>query len=1091
MSSELEDQLDALYERAYALDYGPARTELLEEAVRLADAGGDRRLAFDARQMLIDTAQFSGRPDTALVAFTWCLAAADDDPSLLDHQMLWHYKWIVGHLPELPRVTRAQIDAAVDDMERRFRQAGAGAHAVAKARWRTAEATGDLDVADEWQRRWRNIPRDRLSDCHACDVAADVETAFERGRDDEGMRLAEPILTGRLRCAEVPHETLADVLLPALRTGRLDDARVWHLRGYRMVASNPEFLSSIAQHLVFLAVTGNHDKGLRLVERHLRWAYEREEGLARLRFLGAAGLLLDRVAATGGPPPTLRLPPGLTGAGGDLDGRGTGDEADGPTGGGNLSGPGTSDQADGDADGPGGHAAGERDAAELAAIVAAAADELAAAFDARNGNGHWSAWLAGLRAIPDLPEPLSLTRSARRRPRSSPSAAPGTDASSAGGTPPASGPAPPGAGAEPGTDDAPAPTSDPAPAPESGPASAGAEPAPGASSGDGQGVGTGHRPGAASDLGPRTGSGGSPGRSAEGTPDSTPDWTQGWTPPPRVQPAGDGADAWFTAGEQREDVGDDDGALDAYREARERYEGTGEGVRAAECDRRIARLLGEQDHRDEAVALLRSAEHALEAGGDDVGAAKCSATLAMFEAEDGDVAVALSGQRARLDRLTAAGSRLAAAVTLGTVATLLAMRGDIDTARAHFDAARRVFTELGTADQVTWCNRSEALQLVRHGQPEAAVPLLVEVIADEQAPAILAGTHRLLAVALWNVGRLDEAIVHFAEALALHERYGPPQEAAICARGIGELHTEAGRHTEAVERFTEAVDRYEALGPGYEHVQADCERDLALALARADRPWEAAELLEQSRATLARHGDEVGAADSGFALAMTLEQLGEPVNAAEEAAAAAATFERAGLSDRAGAAHHRAAQLLDRLDRDHEAIDHYEAAQGAFTAAGSELDAAAAQARRGTLLGVVGRGEEGLAEIDAAANQFAAHDALYALGRCHDQAALVLAGLDRIDEALGRCDAATACFEAAGNEEGPAEMGLAAGRLLARAGRSDDALTRLRDALARFERLGIAEGTAACHGVLADVLTDLGRHDEAAVHERALEELDR
>ena len=427
--------------------------------------------------------------------------------------------------------------------------------------------------------------------------------------------------------------------------------------------------------------------------------------------------------------------------------------------------------------------------------------------------------------------------------------------------------------------------------------------------------------------------------------------------------------------------------------------------------------------------------------------------------------------------------------SLATVATLLGMRGELDGARAHLAAARRVFAEAGLVDQVVWCHQTEALQLMKAGRGDDAVPLLTEVLELDQAPSTQAAARRMLAVAYWSAGRRDDAIAQFEAALAIHARLGPPQEAATCASGIGELQAEQGRLGAAVERFTEAVDRYAALGAEFAPARAAAERDLAVALAGNERPWEAAELLEQSKATLATHGDEAGAAESGLSLAMVLAAVGEPATAAGEAAAAAAAFERLGAVERAAAAHHRAAEFLDRLDRDDEAIAHYQAAQDGYGAAGNDLDAAGARARKGTLLGVVGRGEEGLAEIDAAAATFAAADELFALGRCHDQAGRVLAGLGRIDDAVHRCGAGIACFEQIGFGIGVAELHLLTGRVLASAGRLDEAVGRLRQALSIFERLRLNEDAMTCHGVLADVLTELGRHEEAAAHARALDDL--
>ena len=66
--------IESLLQAANALPFGAARIALGEEAVRSADLLNDVRLAYRARQDLVVSTQFGGRPDLTLVAFTWCIA---------------------------------------------------------------------------------------------------------------------------------------------------------------------------------------------------------------------------------------------------------------------------------------------------------------------------------------------------------------------------------------------------------------------------------------------------------------------------------------------------------------------------------------------------------------------------------------------------------------------------------------------------------------------------------------------------------------------------------------------------------------------------------------------------------------------------------------------------------------------------------------------------------------------------------------------------------------------------------------------------------------------------------------------------------
>lgn len=101
--------------------------------------------------------------------------------------------------------------------------------------------------------------------------------------------------------------------------------------------------------------------------------------------------------------------------------------------------------------------------------------------------------------------------------------------------------------------------------------------------------------------------------------------------------------------------------------------------------------------------------------------------------------------------------------------------------------------------------------------------------------------HRLLAGALVQQDRTEEALVEFAAALLID-----PRDAAAHA-GIGRIHLNAGRHDEAVAALRRAV----ALSPG----DGDARYALAAALTRSGRTADAAEefarVAEAQRAALA------------------------------------------------------------------------------------------------------------------------------------------------------------------------------------------------------------------------------------------------
>ena len=160
--------------------------------------------------------------------------------------------------------------------------------------------------------RLRRLRPDRRRSC----------TWPSRGRDEEAVALAEPVLAGQLTCAEQPQSILTELLLPYLRTGRLDEAARRAPPGVpgACAATSPTWATS-ATTSSSARCTGNEARGLEIVERHLDWL-DRAPSPVRRRWSSppSAALVLRRLAdgghgdlpCTGGPgdrpPATWRSP---------------------------------------------------------------------------------------------------------------------------------------------------------------------------------------------------------------------------------------------------------------------------------------------------------------------------------------------------------------------------------------------------------------------------------------------------------------------------------------------------------------------------------------------------------------------------------------------------------------------------------------------------------------------------------------------------------------------------------------------------------------------------------------------------------------
>ena len=294
MNAVTPEQVRELFLQSYYLEDGDSKVMLLEEAVRLADICGDFELQYDARDQLINAATFGGAPEKAIVAYSWCLAQYDArrEQGMDEHRLLWMYKWILTNISSFPQISKAQIEGMLEDMAARYVRAGYSLRPNYMLRHRIYKCWDDAKAADFFHQAQETY-RDSMSDCAACELDDAVSFALHQRDDAEAARLAVPIIQGRLRCGSIPKITFANLLLPLLRLGRTDEAVSLHLQGYRLVARGGKgYVSSVADHLLFLAVTGNFDRAVRIFEKHLADASTLADLASKFDYYEAAWFLL-------------------------------------------------------------------------------------------------------------------------------------------------------------------------------------------------------------------------------------------------------------------------------------------------------------------------------------------------------------------------------------------------------------------------------------------------------------------------------------------------------------------------------------------------------------------------------------------------------------------------------------------------------------------------------------------------------------------------------------------------------------------------------------------------------------------------------
>ncbi|WP_328912617.1 MULTISPECIES: hypothetical protein [unclassified Streptomyces] len=294
--------------------YGRQRTVRAEELVEAAEQFDDKGALVTALFELMSAYTYSGEERKSPVVFARIVRMWDTGPDDFseweEHQLYWRFKWVANALVQVPEVPLAAIERWAGEMRDRYRAAGHGMQPVYAVRHFVAQHTGE--GADAAYDLWVTRPRTDLSDCEACETRERALHHVAAGDDVRALAEWEPVLDGAQTCMEEPYVSMAYALLPLLRAGRSDEARSYHLVGYRFARGKPDMTEAVGRHLEFCALSRNEGRGLEVLAENRAMFEVTGSPLDRLGFLTGVEILLARLAEQGHGALAVAGPPGRT-----------------------------------------------------------------------------------------------------------------------------------------------------------------------------------------------------------------------------------------------------------------------------------------------------------------------------------------------------------------------------------------------------------------------------------------------------------------------------------------------------------------------------------------------------------------------------------------------------------------------------------------------------------------------------------------------------------------------------------------------------------------------------------------------------------
>ncbi|WP_035698630.1 hypothetical protein, partial [Glycomyces tenuis] len=258
-----------------------------------------------------------------ITAFGRLLHNLDTAPEWFEPHVLKEVYWwmhaVMERMVERPDVPLASVEEFLDQIRRRYAEAGRSLYSVHQVEHRLADHLGDDDRAARAMAAMRAIGSDYIDDCEPCIQYNLGEIAADADEHERALELWEPMLRpGGMSCPVEPDKSLAASLLPLLELGRLDQARANHLRGFQMIRDNDNMVLPVAHHVRFCALTGNEARAIEILTARARLLTLGLDPMFRLRLLESVQTTCRALAARGRGDARLPGPDGRPGRADDV-----------------------------------------------------------------------------------------------------------------------------------------------------------------------------------------------------------------------------------------------------------------------------------------------------------------------------------------------------------------------------------------------------------------------------------------------------------------------------------------------------------------------------------------------------------------------------------------------------------------------------------------------------------------------------------------------------------------------------------------------------------------------------------------------------
>lgn len=255
---------------------------LLKQAIQIADANNDLDWGFDLRIDLIAQEKDTSHCTESFPAFAWLLNTYDTNPDLFNEdEFLWEYKWMAGSARRNVNISREQVESIMEDLKVRMERNGYTPRGYYSVMIYWNLFIGDVEKAKEYLKLRDETPRDRMSNCPACELDTNVELELIDGNFDKAIAKASDLITKKLTCGVMPLVTFCNL---TYYLGKAGDPRAAEFftkaeEEFADVEENDTSLLSSLSDLLTYLIKNDRDRAWEYFQKYAAWEIGAEDAI--------------------------------------------------------------------------------------------------------------------------------------------------------------------------------------------------------------------------------------------------------------------------------------------------------------------------------------------------------------------------------------------------------------------------------------------------------------------------------------------------------------------------------------------------------------------------------------------------------------------------------------------------------------------------------------------------------------------------------------------------------------------------------------------------------------------------------------------